>query len=293
MRSSMVFFMGVGLCFPAWASASEDWSSSAVLQSSYTLYADSDKRNSAVSAGVLMAADYLDGVGFSLAGNVLKLDMASGDPITQKSLFASGRYPYYADSLGGKLTFRLDAHSLDLSNDLLYQETVKSIAPSLAFLNYSKRFYVDMGYAYSMYDNNNLTVQQFSPTVGFSFNQDADWLQSRIYAVRPSSANLDQGVANTLALEMKWTHALAPNFGLERMFVSTLLGERVYAVDGDAAAVYSLSDVQQGGFSAGVQGAWFDGVKSTLLVGYDAYLNQSTNDAYTSQYVYLALSKSW
>ncbi|MDQ6990688.1 MAG: hypothetical protein Q9M11_03050, partial [Mariprofundaceae bacterium] len=58
--------------------------------------------------------------------------------------------------------------------------------PQLSFLNYRKSFYADLGYAYSSYPKG-LSVSQLTPTVGLGFNQAADWLQMRVYWVKPST----------------------------------------------------------------------------------------------------------
>ncbi len=276
------------------AIAAGEWSATLGGQAAYGSYAGADQRDSWTSAGAILSADYMEKGGYTLG--VTRTDVKGRNGVAdigQNALFASGRLNFTPDKLPGRLTARLDLHGIgndDITGD---SDNVRVVAPQLSYLSFDKRNYVDLGYARSSY-NNNLTVNQWTPTVGFGFNQGGDWLQLRGWFIDPSNTARAQGKNSTAALETKWTHWLAPNMlGIDNIKANLLLGERVYAVDGDAGSVSNLSDIQRGGASLGAE--WKLGRTSKLLLqlGQDRYRNATLADDYKSNYGYVWLSTQW
>jgi len=273
---------------------SGDWQVKADTQGSYGKYSGSIKRKSLVSAGAIISADYLEKGGFSLGGNYTKLTFNAGSTLNQQSVYGSIHYNVYLDALPGPLTLRLDGHGINNNDATGNTDNVKVIAPQLSFLNYSKTFYIDLGYARSSYKNN-LTVDQWTPTLGMGFNDGADWLQLRGYFIKPSNKLRAQNVSRTSAADIKWTHWLAPDawLGLEKVQLAGLFGDRIYAVDGDAAAVYNLADVQKGSLSLALQWKLSQSLHLMLAGGNERYLDKTINDSYNNRYAYIDLSTQW
>jgi hypothetical protein len=152
----------------------------------------------------------------------------------------------------------------------------------------------DLGYALSSY-HGNLALHQFTPTVGFGFNEQYDWVQLRGYIIHSSNSQRTEGKTNTYSLEGKWFHYFKPGalLGLDRVQATVLAGKRIFAVDGDAGAVYNLADMQKGSLSLGANWKLGGGWAILAIGGYERYEDGDIDDDYDNRFVYLDLSKSW
>lgn len=275
--------------------AESAWSTKTDVQAIYGSYGSAASRDAISGGGLILRSDYLEQGGFALGANYTKLAFKNGtSSINQQSFYASLHYNLYLDALPGPLTLRLDGHGINNNDSSGDTDNVRVVAPQLSFLNYDKTFYADLGYAYSIYQNS-LNVHQFTPTLGFGFNAQSDWLRLRGYFILPSNAARAQNKNSTAALEAKWTHWFAPGgwHRLESIQLSGLVGERIYAVDHDAATVYNLADIQRGSISLALQWRITEAVSLMLMAGNENYLDNTTADAYNNRYGYLNLSTQW
>lgn len=275
------------------AQASGDWKIQADAQGMYAQYSGSSTRKNISSEGVLLRADYLDSGGFTLGTTATQLQFKA-TTLTQQGVYASANKHLYLDALPGVLTLRMDGHYISNNDVTGSSNRVKVYAPQVSFLNYRKSFYADLGYAYSSYPKG-LSVSQLTPTLGLGFNQAADWLQMRVYWVKPSNAAQAQNISSTTALESKWTHWFAPSNAWipQKMDVGALFGQRIYAVDGDAAAVYNIADVQQGSISLASQWRISESAHLMLAAGNERYRNKFISETYDSRYIYLDVKGAW
>ncbi len=272
-----------------------DWTLKTDIQAIYGSYSGSLSRKSLTGGGLILNADYLDLGGFSLGANYAQLAFRNvTNDIKQQSYYGSLHYNAYLDAIPGPLTLRLDGHGINNNDASGNTDNVRVIAPQISFLNYDKSFYADLGYAYSTYQNN-LKVHQFTPTLGFGFNALADWIRIRGYFIDPSNALRAQNKNSTTAVEAKWTHWFDPGswHKLDNMQIAGLVGERIYAVDNDAAAVYNLTDIQRGSVSVALQWKLTEQLSLMLVGGNERYLNNTVSDAYSNRYGYLNLSTQW
>lgn len=279
---------------PVALAAQGDWSVKTDAQGLYGNYSGSLARSSISSGGAILSADYLERGGFAVGGNYTSLNFKTGSNINQQAVYGSVHYNIYTDALPGPLTFRLDGHGVFNNDASGNTDNVRVVAPQISFLNYAKTFYVDFGYAYSVYKNN-LKVHQFTPTLGFAFNHANDWLQFRGYIIDPSNPLRAQNKNITAAVDIKWTHWFEPGawHHLEKMQISGLAGERIYAVDGDAALVYNLADIQRGSGSLALQWRLGESLHLMLMGGDERYLNNLTADTYDNRFIYIDISKQW
>ena len=277
------------------AEAEENWNISTDIQATYSNYIGSEERDALGSAGVLVHADYLDLAGFMLGYNRNELEYKTRhDDIQQNEFFISGRYNFYPDVLSGRITARLDLHLLNNDDRTGNTDDVSVVAPRIAYLTYNKRFYLDLGYARSTYQND-LDVDQWTPTAGVAFGGDRHYLQARGYFISPSNSLRAQGENNTTAVELKWHHWLdKENFlGINNVWVTWLIGKRIYAVDSDNVLVYNLADVETGALSAAAQWDFGDQIKVTVAGGLEQYENKIINDDYGNLFIYAGFSKEW
>jgi len=275
------------------AYATDTWQFQTHIQGSYGNYVGSSTRKNISSEGVLLHGNYLDDGGFSLGLSSTQLQFKGRTVLNQQGVYASVDKHVYMDALPGVLTLRLDGHHLSNNDATGNSNRVNVLAPQVSFLNYGKNFYADLGLAYSKYPKS-LNVIQLTPTLGFGFNQAADWLQLRGYWVKPSNAALAQHISQTTALETTWKHWFEPSFWLPHSIsMGALLGQRIYAVDNDAAAVYNLADVQQGSLS--LSGEWeiSQAMAVILAAGDERYRNKLLLENYDSRYIYLDVKGAW
>ena len=282
------------------AQSDDQWFIRGDFQGLLGQYSASEQRDTLQNLGFFLRADYLETAGVTVGYNrtMLGFDDSSQD-IEQDNVFLSGRIHLTPDWAPGKITLRLDGHAI--SNDDATNETddVKVIAPQISYLNFAKTFYADIGYASSSYGDSTLTsealdVDQFTPTLGFGFNEQRDWLQLRAYLINPSSSLRAQGTSDTTALEIKWTHwPVRGLFQLNNIRASALIGERIFAVDPDAAAVFNLADLQTGAVSVGGEWVPSENNRILLLLGVEQYENKAIADDYTSGFAYINFTHEW
>ncbi|MGN7610759.1 hypothetical protein ACQZV8_01595 [Magnetococcales bacterium HHB-1] len=288
------------LSLPATAEEAKDWYARLDLSGMYGAYQDSNLRSSVASQGVTLSLDYLEQWGITVGlknshVNFSPVSSTSDPDINQLSFFASGRKIFTPDGLPGKLITRMDFHTINNDDGTGNTDNVDAFAPQIAFVDYGKRYYLDLGYAYSSYPND-FEVNQWAPTVGFAFNNAADWLQIRGYFISLTDPNqINSAVDDTAAVELKLTHWFDPSspLKLDSVQLGTLIGERVFAVDFDGAEVFNLADTQTGSYS--LTGNWRldDNLDLSLLLGYSTYENKSTQDRYDSPIFFVNVGKQW
>lgn len=278
----------------AWAG--DEWSNTFGIQATHGNYAASSTRKTLTNEGAIFSTDYLDRWGATLGINHTRIGNQDGSPnLGQDAVFASGRYTFTPDRLPGQLLARMDIHTVDNNDTTRNSDSVTAFAPQIGFLSFDKRHYVDLGHAKSTYKND-LSVSQWTPTVGFGFNDGSDWLQFRGWFITPSNSNRAQGKDSTRALETKWTHWLTPNLlGIDNIKFTVIGGERIYSVDGEAGSIANLADIHRGGANLGAE--WRVGRSANVqaIVGQDRFTNASTTIAndYRLNYGYLWLSNRW
>ena len=264
-------------------------------------YADSTERDALQNFGVFLRADYLERGGFTVGVNRTVLNGQGGiDDISQSALFLSGRLNLTPDWASGQITLRLDAHSI--SNDDATGDTddITVLAPQVSYLNFARTFYADIGFSRSSYGDSltspqKLDVDQVTPTLGFGFNEQHDWLQIRGYFISPSAPQRAQNEDDTAALEIKWTHwPRTPSMlNVDNFRVAVQTGERVYTVDHDAGTIFNLVDLQTGGVSIGAEWAPSERNRILLIAGVEQYEDRSANEEYEHGFLYLNFTHEW
>ena len=281
------------------AHAGDEWYLSATVSAMPGTYSGSVQRDNLFSGSLWLNADYLDRLSFAVAYNTLSLsfkDTGSGAFDVNQDAFA-GRFQYhfFVDAIGGKLTTQLVMHAISNDDGTGFTDNVDVIAPKIAYINFNNDMYLDVEYTQSKYNNSNLTVDQISPSMGFGFNQKADWLRLKAYLINTSDKNLSQGEDSLASIDVKWTHWLAPDamLGINNFFIDVLAGERIFAVDNDAFSVYNLADIQQGSFSFGLAWKYGDDIRVSAIAGIEKYENKIISNAYDQQYFYISFTKDW
>ncbi|VAW61399.1 hypothetical protein MNBD_GAMMA09-754 [hydrothermal vent metagenome] len=281
------------------AQAGEDWFVSTTASIAPGSYSDSELRDSSLSGTLLLNADYLDSFSFAIAYNKYNIIFNkvnnTESEVNQDAISGRLQFHFFNDTLGGKITTQLVVHEISNNDPTTLTDDVSVIAAKLAYLTFDKGFYIDIEYAESSYPNNNdLSVTQWTPSLGFSFNNDSDWLSAKGYFIKPDNLNLAPNEAFS-AYDFRWTHWLnsGATTGLNNFFLDVLVGERIYAVDNDALSVYNLADFQTGSFSIGATWKFTQDTELSTIYGIEGYENRTINNQYSQQYFYLGLTTRW
>lgn len=305
-------------------SAADSWSFGATPQLLMAQYHGSTLRDTMTAYGLFATADFLEKGGLKLGYNFTTVKGKATNPdIDESSWFLSGRYVRYSDSLAGKLGLRLDGYAISdqtkikaAGNDTgmgrnqsgtvinTLTDDIGVVYAQLDYMNFAERFYADIGYALSNYqyeksadfaspqDNN---VYQFTTAAGLALNDRYDWLQTRIYFINLEHGNNTDGIKQSTALEFKWLHWFKPNAVLNThsSFIKLLTGKRLFPVDPDAMATYSIADLQTNSVATGLDWKIGEQSKIFIMIGYDQYENPTLDEKYSSRYIFSSLSLNW
>ncbi|THB71246.1 MAG: hypothetical protein D6B28_07625 [Gammaproteobacteria bacterium] len=277
------------------ASAADSWKNTVSISGLGGNYYQSYKRNTYDGVGIKFSGDYLDQGGLTIGVKNSTIEFNLGyDDIQQNSLLLSGRYNFFPDVINGKLTASTDIHYIDNDDVTGDSDDVYAIAPQITYLPYSADYTLNLGVAYTKYQNE-LSVTQITPNVGFAFNGNKGWLNIGGYFISNDNANRAQGVDSTEAVEFSVSHAISKDIFLPINYVlgGLMLGERIYAVDNTSQSVYNVANVQKGSVSLGCSWDFGSNISLLTILGHEKFLDADINDEYSSNYVYLNLSKKW
>ncbi len=295
---SILFFFSISVTS---VYADERWYVSATANGTAGNYSDSKLRDNFYSASAWLNVDYLDYYSVALAYTNLKINFKDTDAgefdITQDAFAGRFQYYFYNDTLGGKITTQLVAHSI--TNDAraaVAADDVIIIAPKLAYMSYKKDLAIGLEYAWSDYSNNSsFIIQQLTPSIGFGFNRNNDWIQVKAYLITSSDKNLSQNEDSLSSASIKWQHWFNPGpvFGAHNFFIDVLAGERIFAVDNESFSVYNLEAVQQGSVLLGLGWRPGEDVDVTAIAGVEKYKNKIIDNTYNREYLHISLSIHW
>lgn len=264
-------------------------------------YEGSTVRDRLQNFGVFLRADYLERGGFTVGINRTVLNGGDSiDDINQSALFLSGRWNLTPDWASGQITLRLDAYAVSNDDATGNTDDVTVMAPQVSYLNFAQTFYADIGFSRSSYGDSltspqKLDVDQLTPTLGFGFNEQRDWLQLRGYFITPSAPQRAQNENDTAALEIKWTHwpGTSNLLNVDKYRVAVLAGDRIYTIDHDAASIFNLVDLQTGGLSIGAEWVVREQNRILLIAGVEQYEDRSVSEEYEHGFLYLNFTHEW
>jgi len=284
-------------------------------------FSDSEVIDTQTELSIFIDTDYVEK--FSLSAGLIYQNQKSISGISNNILYLGGQYHSYPESLPGKVSLSVDTYNENENSTVKKTSTtmpgpgagmpptvtvtterisnsLKIVNPVISFLNYTKSFYVDLGYAYSEYASSEteiekFNVKQWTPTIGFSFNDQYDWLILRHYNIDLSNDTRSPGITKTSSYEIKLTHWVknTDNSRLDNLQFSFLTGDRLFAVDHDARKIYNLSDMQTAALSIG--GNWKYKNKSSFYIytGLEEYKNIFSNNDYYNVFIYSGFKKHW
>lgn len=290
-----IMLAGIGIASISHNAYADSWYFNAAASVTGGSYKNSILRDKLSEGGLTISGDYLDQGGVTAGYGKTRIDMKNGITATdQENLLLSGRMHFRPDALPGRLTVRLDGHRVnnnDVSGDT---DRVFVVAPQVGWLSHGENLYVDLGYASSHYQNQ-LSVHQYTPTIGFGFNAGADWIQLRSYRISGLNPARASGKSSTSALDAKWTHFFTPQSALApaSLTLGVAAGERIYAVDMDAQSVANLADLNRGAASLGLAWNITKSAKLFVLAGQSRFRNVALVNDYKLNVGYANLSIGW
>lgn len=296
LMSTLLF---IGILY-ADAEAGERWYIDAEAKVSAGQYSDSLLRDDFYSAGMLLNVDYIDIYSFAFTYNYLKInfkDSAAGAfDVSQDAFTGRFQYHFYNDALAGKVTAQLVAHNITNTATMAVSADVIVLAPKITYTSYSKDLLVGFEYARSDYaGRRNLVINQYTPSIGFGFNQNDDWLQINAYFIQSNNVLLSYGEDSLSSIRLKWRHLFESStlFAINNFFIDALAGERVFAVDNESFDIYNLEGVQQESVLLGLGWRPAEDFDITAIAGVEKFTNKLIDNDYQRQYLYLRLTGHW
>ena len=297
--------------------ADSPWTTTSTVQGYWQTYSGTTTRDNAFNVGAYLLGDYLESSTIGAGYNFTYTSLDNSAEIMEHLFYFTGRHHWFADALSGKLTLRLDLYGGESileyrsnnpptgmgrkftpgsSGTSRETTSISAFQPIVSYINFSKTFYLDLGYAHSRYDENpDATVNQLTPTVGFGWNESYDWLQVRAYVISldENDGNFDDDQYESL--ELSYTHWFADGAipQLDFLRITMLAGERVLTVDPDAAVIYSAADKQTSGLSASMQWKLDQSIRLRALISASQYENDVVADKYDSLLFYLNIQHQW
>lgn len=290
-KLSILGFALITFCAESQAS---DWYLNTAANITQGMYSGSQARKTLTDFGVHISGDYLERGGLSLGLNQTSIAMKSAPLTSQQSQMLSGRMQFWPDFLAGKFTTRIDLHHISNNDTTGNTSGVSVIAPQLSWLSDDASLYLDLGYADSKYKTQ-LNPKQYTPTLGFAFNDASDWLQLRGYLIRGLDPALASNLKSTSAVDTQWTHFLSAKSALVPTSFNLKLssGERIFAVDMDAQSVANLSDIHKGGVSLGLTWKVARSTDLLIVLAQSRFQDVTLNNDYKLNVGYANLSTNW
>lgn len=310
------------------------WTIRADFQGFLDSYASSAERDTLTNAGLFLHADYFERGGITAGYNRTVVDGQTGiADVQQDNRFLSGRFSVTPDRFSGRLTLRIDRHSI--SNDdgtsdsgsgngsgggpgpgpgpgsgpgsgnnaagsIAGTGRADASAAQLSYLNFAGTFYWDVGFTSTEFDDlsldgRTLEIDQITPTIGLAFNDRRDWLQLRAFLIDASIPALALGEDDTAALELKWTHWPLGGgvLGLDNYRFGLMAGDRLFAADPDAGSLFNLAELQTGIVSIGGEWAVTERSRVLVLIGSESYENAPLGRDYRGTFLLFNLSHRW
>ncbi len=90
-----------------------------------------------------------------------------------------------------------------------YTDNIIAGYAEISFIDYTEKYYFDLGYAVSSYNydatdvSRDNDIQQFTPTVGMAFNEGYDWLQARGYFIQLQHGDNTNNQTSSNAIELQ------------------------------------------------------------------------------------------
>ncbi|HEY9051948.1 MAG TPA: hypothetical protein VIQ03_10420 [Gammaproteobacteria bacterium] len=288
---------------------------------SFDSYLKSDTLHGQFEISFFLDAIHLENAGGGIGYVYQNQGISSKDDIVNHIMYYNGWFSRYPEFLPGKVNFALNYYSgsestagsgnnapgntgqnkpSPITTTNTFTDSLEIINPVISFINYSKTFYMDIGYAKSEYKTSdtivgNLNVTQWSPAIGFSLNNQYDWIQLRQYNIELSNSIRTPGTDSTLARSLSWTHWLKKDHDetLDNISLILLSGERLYAVDHDARKIFNLSDMQTGSYIVGANWKEKTDIDYYIYGGYEKYRDVAGNDNYNSLFIYTGIKSRW
>lgn len=241
-------------------------------------YKDSLTMSNQHGTGLRVTGEYKKMWGITGGVQSTRINM---EPVTQTSAqdqdnwLLSGHIHTPSTSLPGRWTFQVDGHQIHNDSKRGNSDGVRVIAPQVTWLSFSQALKLDVGYASSSYRGTS-TVHQLSYGLGFGFNQNKNWLQTRGYLIKNLDPINSLGQTSTRGANMALTHFFQSQtvwipssitFGLER-------GRKVYGVDVQTQTVYNLPMLNEGGESLSASWALNRSTNLNLQANHTRYFSE-------------------
>jgi len=217
----------------------------------------------------------------------------------QDHYFLRGSYKF-TNVASGTVTTGLNYTYVANDDSTHNTDGVKAYQPTVSYISNDGALYLDLGYAETKYGGiGSLKVTQWTPTIGTSLNDGYDWVQARAFLIHVAAsspltlASRAQNKSNTSAIDLSWTHYLQDKpWGLASVGLNVLVGERIYAVNGDGGSLSNLADIHKGSVSLSANWSLPGDWNLSTMVSEQKF-QEAVSHRYTMRFGYVGLSKKF
>lgn len=264
------------------------WHTSANVYITGGQYQNSDLRKEALSTNMQISTNYLElwGINFRAGYSDFVFHQAS-DNIEQSEYGFRFYKNIYSDSANGVFTLLLGNYWISGKKI----DTTVAIYPEITYLNYSKTFFLGLGYANSQYGNTKnpqLRVNQLSATLGFALFTPNLW-----FNLKNTFIIYDEQSKYAAQPALSWFIPKKSRLYPSILTIGGLIGKRSYAVEQETMLIYNIPDEQQYSYFTSAQWNLTDSSHFSLTIGSETYNEDTNNNNYQYNYINGGLSVTW
>lgn len=275
-------------------------------------YGGTSPRTGSQGYKLFLGTKWLDRYGVTVGTTYYDIDYrkqsSSG---TEQQHFLSAFHSFNRDGIAGTFTGHIELYQTEQRSktrisvgggnfsSVVDERRSNTFALGMHYLPYSRKFLGSVEYARSAHDpevsgEDKLTVEQFSPAFGFGYNELYDWIQTRlIYAEYSDDPSLD-GLDQTLAAQLFWSHWFKPQDNLPDSITAGIqAGETLLSIDSASGSINTLPDIMTGSLSLSATWKFDENSKGYLQAGKQRYETVNGAEQYTGRSIYMNMSYQW
>ncbi len=284
---------------PLVAQSSPDSHGAVGLTGTSLAYGKGSDRERLSEAGAFVEMDARSTGGFKLqasSGSILQRD---GTTSKEQTGFASFRLYGGGQKGEGKLLLQVDAFGEKFRPQQAVEVKTHGFGFHIGYLSdvdpEKADHFVDLAYYSTRYDSG-LRVGQFTPSFGFGFLDNREWVQLSADLITLQDPAYPDWSDHEVAFRLAWSHYLMPGWTIKpRSFtLAAQAGRRAYVVDPELGALLTIAQAQGPGGSLGITWKGASGLGLTLTGSAHRYLDRPSGDAlYTARALSASLHFSW
>jgi hypothetical protein len=262
-------------------------------------YGPGSDRERLQEAGAFLDVDFRQSGGFKLQGASGTILQRDGTTSKEQTGFVSMRFYGGGQKGEGKLLMQVDAFGERYQPQVAREVKTHGFGFHLGYLSdidpEKADHFFDAAYYSTQYDSG-LRVGQFTPTFGFGFSENREWIQLAADLITLQDPAYPDWSDHEVAFRLSWSHYLQPGWAIKpkSFILAAQVGRRAYAVDPDLGLLLTIPQAQGPGGSLGLTWKGRSGLGLTVTGSAYRYLDRPSGEAlYTARALAASLHFSW